>query len=506
MADIGKNQIGLAKKQPVLCAMNPEQHPTTVSLDPADWNALRTLGHQMLDDMLDTLQHIGNTPVWQAPPSITKAHFDQPLPQQGQSAEVVYGEFVQHILPYHKGNIHPRFFSWVQTTGNPLGMLADMLASGLTPNVALGDHAAMYVDRQVIDWCKQLMGFPAEASGLLTSGGTMANLTGLAVARHAADARIRQAGNGITPGQLVLYCAAETHSCVQKAIELMGLGAEALRRVPVDADYRMNIAALATMIDADKQAGYQPFCVVGNAGTVNTGAIDPLDAIADLCQEQGLWFHVDGAFGALAKLVPAFQSALVAIERADSVAFDLHKWLSMPYEVGCVLVRDAALHRATFALSPSYLSSHERGLSAGPDPITNYGVELSRGFKALKVWMCLKHFGIERLAAVIAQNIDQIQQLAQRIEAEADLELLAPVPLNILCFRYNPGQCDTATLNALNKEILMQLHEQGIAAPSYTLLNGQYAIRVAHVNQRSTQADLDAVADGVLMLGRRLME
>ncbi len=486
--------------------MITEQPDTNlISLDPADWNALRALGHQMLDDMLDTLQHISDKPVWQQPTPAVKAHLDQPVPRQGQSAESVYAEFLQYILPYNKGNIHPRFFSWVQTTGTPLGMLADMLASGMTPNVALGDHAPMYVDRQVIDWCKQLMDFPADASGLLTSGATMANLTGLAVARHAADARIRQAGNDVTGGKLVLYGSAEAHSCVQKAVELMGLGAEALRRVPVDTQYRMDVAQLETLLEADRRAGYIPFCVVASVGTVNTGATDPLDAIADLCRQHGLWLHIDGAFGALAKLVPAFQQELAAIDRADSVAFDLHKWLSMPYEVGCVLVRDAAVHRATFALAPSYLFTHERGLAAGPDPITNYGVELSRGFKALKVWMCLKHYGTDHLAAVIAQNIDQTRQLARRIEAEPELELLAPVPLNILCFRYNPGQMHTPALNALNQEILMRLHEQGIATPSYTLLHGQYAIRMAHVNHRSTPADLDAVADGVLALGRQLL-
>jgi aromatic-L-amino-acid/L-tryptophan decarboxylase len=478
--------------------------PATVSLDPADWDALRTLGHRMLDDMLDTLQHIGEGPVWTQPPADMKAHFDQPLPQQGQPAEDVYAEFVQHILPYHKGNIHPRFFGWVQGTGIPLGMLADMLASGMNPNAAIGDHAALYVERQVIDWCKELLGFPATASGMLLSGATMANLTALLVARHAADSRIRQAGNAVTTGPLVVYASAETHSCVQKAVEVMGLGHEALRRVPVDANYRLTMNALRTMLAADRRAGLVPFCVIGNAGTVNTGATDPLTEMADLCRDEHLWFHVDGAFGALAKLVPAYQHELAAIERADSLAFDLHKWLSVPYESGCVLVRDAALHRATFALSANYLLAHERGLAAGPDAVTNYGIELSRGFKALKVWMCMKQIGADRFAAVIEQNIAQIQTLARRIEAEPLLELLAPVPMNVLCFRYNPGGLDTPALNALNKEILMQLHERGIAAPSYTLLNGQYAIRLAHVNHRSTQADVDIVAEGVLRLGQSL--
>ncbi|TAE30869.1 MAG: aminotransferase class V-fold PLP-dependent enzyme [Cytophagales bacterium] len=478
--------------------------PTEKTFDPANWNELRALGHQMLDDMFDLLQNISEQPPWQKPSDETQQHFQGPLPQLGQPVEEVYAEFRQHILPYYKGNIHPRFFSWVQTTGTPLGMLADMLASGLTPNVTIGDHAAMYVDAQVVNWCKTLLNFPADGSGILVSGGSMANLTGLLVARHAADrGGIRQQGVRVTNGPLVLYTSAESHSCIQKAAEVMGLGTDAVRKVPVMPDFRMDLDALNTLLTTDRAAGLQPFCVVGTAGTVNTGAIDPLDDLADLCQQQGLWLHIDGAFGALAKLVPQYQTQLAAIERADSVAFDLHKWLSMPYEVGCTLVRDAALHRETFALMPNYLLSHERGLAAGPDSISNYGIELSRGFKALKVWMSLKTFGAEYLADVIAQNIAQMRYLGERVEAEPLLELMAPVTMNIVCFRFNPQTGLTIEqLNALNKEILMQLHEQAIALPSSTILNGQYAIRAANVNHRTTLADLDALVAGVVAIGR----
>lgn len=480
---------------------------TTVTLDPDNWDDLRTLGHRMLDDMFDYLQHIGEQPAWKEPTSDVKDHLAQPLPREGQPAEAVYAEFLQYILPYNNGNVHPRFFSWVQTTGTPLGMLADMLASGMTPNVTIGDHAAMYVDKQVIDWCKALMNFPDSASGMLVSGATMANLTGLLVARHSADQqRIRKLGVRGTERPLVLYASVETHSCVQKAVEVMGLGSEAMRKVLVDADYRMDLTVLQTMIEADLAAGLHPFCVVGNAGTVNTGAIDPLDDIADLCQQYGLWFHIDGAFGALAKLVPAFADRLAAIERADSVAFDLHKWLSMPYEAGCVLIRDAAMHRATFAMTPSYLARHDRGLAGGPDSLSHYGIELSRGFKALKVWMSFKTFGIDHLGAVIGQNIEQAQYLVQRIDNEPELDLLAPAPMNIVCYRFNPRDGrDTDSLNALNKEILMRLQEQGIATPSYTILTGNYAIRVAHVNHRTTLADLDMLVKGTLQIGREIV-
>ena len=267
----------------------------------------------------------------------------------------------------------------------------------------------------------------------------------------------------------------------------------------------MDINRLKTMIADDIARGYQPFCVVGNAGTVNTGSIDPLAEIADVCRANGLWFHVDGAFGALAKLVPEFQAELRAIERADSLAFDLHKWLSLPYEIGCALIKDPALHRATFSMMPHYLTTHERGLAAGPDPISQYGIELSRGFKALKAWMCIKTFGTDKLAQVIQQNIEQTRYLAEQIDRQPRLELLAPVPLNIVCYRFNPGGMDKEQLNHLNREILMQLHEQGVAAPSYTTLNGQYAIRACNVNHRTTLPDLDALVAGTIRIGESLL-
>ena len=480
---------------------------TTHTFDPADWQSLRQLGHQMLDDMFDLLEHIGEQPVWTKTADEAKAHFLQPLPRQGQPAEAVYDEVKEYILPYLTGNIHPRFFSWVQTSGNPVGMLADMLASAMTPNVTIGDHAAMYVDKQVVNWCKQLLNFPEKASGMLVSGGSMANLTALLVARHAADRQqMRVQGVRATAGALTLYVSAETHSCVLKAGEVMGLGAAGVRKVPVGADYRMDVGTLRTMLAEDRAAGMQPFCIVGNAGTVNTGAIDPLDELADLCTEQGLWFHIDGAFGALAKLSPTHEAELNAIERADSVAFDLHKWLSMPYEVGCALIRDANLHRETFAMTPTYLTKHERGLAAGPDSLSNYGIELSRGFKALKVWMSLKTYGADHMGAVITQNIRQMHDLGDRIAAHPQLDLLTPVTMNIACFRFNPNTgLTTEQLNALNKEILMQLSERGIAAPSYTMLQGHYAIRAANVNHRTTPADLDAMIGGVVLIGNELI-
>jgi glutamate/tyrosine decarboxylase-like PLP-dependent enzyme len=476
------------------------------TLDPQDWQTLRTLAHKMVDDAMDYLETVGERPVWTKTPEASKALSQKRLPTAGTDIEDIYDEFRQHIMPYTKGNIHPRFFAWVQGTGTAFGALADMLASVMNPNTAIGDHSAMYIDKQVVDWCKEMFDFPSDASGILVSGGSVANITGITIARNAFDATIRQKGIHAAGGQMTMYGSVETHSCVQKAAEVVGIGNEYFRRIPVDAQYQIDLQALRKQIEIDIAAGLIPFCIVGNAGTVNTGAIDPLSHLLDLARELGLWFHVDGAFGALAYLIDEYKPALRAITEADSLAFDLHKWLYMPYEIGCILVKSQLLHRTSFGLQPNYLLSHERGLAAGPDPITNYGLELSRGFKALKAWFSFKEHGSAKYARLIRQNIAQCFYLGSLIEKEPLLELLTPVTMNIVCFRFNPQNgLDTASLNQLNKEILMRLHEDGIAAPSYTLLDGRYAIRVANVNHRSRKSDFEALVAGVLSIGQDLV-
>ena len=474
------------------------------NLDPQDWNAMRAMAHQMMDDAMDYLQHVGDRPVWEATPQSTKTLAKGRLPQEGSPVEEIYDDFKQHIMPYTKGNIHPRFFAWVQGTGTPLGVLADMWASTMNPNAAIGDHAAMYIDQQVIGWCKEMMGFPETASGILLSGGSIANITGITVARNAFDAKVRAEGLTSLSGPMTMYGSTETHSCLQKAAEVNGIGAAGFRKIEVDESYRIKLDVLEKTILDDKAAGKIPFCIIGNVGTVNTGATDNLDALADLAQKHNLWLHIDGAFGALAKLVPAYQAELKAIERADSIAFDLHKWMYMPYEVGCTLIKDAQAHRNAYGLQPSYLLSHERGLAAGPDPITNYGMELSRGFKALKVWMSIREHGIQKYARLIEQNIQQAFYLGELVEQEPLLELMAPVTMNIACFRFK-ADLPKEALNTLNKEILMQLHEKGIAAPSYTMLAGHYCIRACIVNHRTQRSDLEAMVAGVVEIGKTLV-
>ena len=481
---------------------------TEENLDPLDWEKTRLLAHRMVDDMVDYLRDVRERPVWQATPAATRELAGRPLPVGPDAVETIYEDFRTHILPYTKGNIHPRFFAWVQGTGTITAALADFLASTMNPNVTIGDHAAMYIDAQIINWAKEMFHFPATAGGMLVSGATMANLTALTVARNSYNPSIRKKGLYLLRGRLVFYCSTETHSCVQKAAEMLGIGLEGMRQIPVDENYRINIHALEQQIAADKAAGMLPFCIVGNAGTVNTGSIDPLDQLQKICRRERLWFHVDGAFGALASLLPEYESQLEAIRTADSLAFDWHKWMYLPYEVGCVLIRDANLQRAAFALQPNYLLSHERGLPAGPDPITNYGIELSRGFKALKIWMQLREHGIDKYRRLIAQNIEQCRWLAAQIAEEAELELLSPVFLNIVCYRYRPlGQpMEESALNALNRELLMLLHERAVATPSYTVLQGRYAIRVCIVNHRTQKEDLQALLTESLRIGRELAQ
>jgi aromatic-L-amino-acid decarboxylase len=475
------------------------------TLDPADWEELRQLGHRMVDDMMNYLQTAGERPAWTAPPKEVLSQLQAPVPQEPQTAGSVYADFREQILPYNKNNIHPRFWSWVEGGGTPFGMLADMLASGMNANLAIGNHAPMYVERQVLDWSKELFGFPKTAGGILTSGASIANITALVVARNQFyNAGIKQKGLHAVPGQLIVYGSSETHNCVLKGVEVTGIGSEHFRKVPVDEHYRIRTDLLRQMITEDRQAGLFPFCIVGNAGTVNTGAVDELETLAAIAKSERCWYHIDGAFGAIPKLLPEFGESLKGIELADSLSFDFHKWLYMNYEVGCVLIRDGVAHRAAFSSPVNYLAAHERGLSAGPDPFSNYGMELSRGFKALKVWMLLKENGVQKYIRLIRQNLEQAKYLESVVGKNKELELLAGVSLNIVCYRYNPGNMNDQQLNALNKEILMQLHEKGIATPSYTLLNGRYAIRVAITNHRSKTADFDALVEATLRIGQEL--
>jgi glutamate/tyrosine decarboxylase-like PLP-dependent enzyme len=478
------------------------------SLDPADWNELRALGHRMVDDMMDYLERVRERPVWRPVPAETRAALDEPTPRGPTDPAAVYQQFRDHILPYPTGNIHPRFWGWVMGTGTPLAMLADMLASGMNAHLAGYDQSPALVERQVIRWMAELLGFPAESSGLLVSGGTVANLVGLAVARNdraGFDVRAEGLQRPGTP-RLLFYGSSETHSWAKKSGELLGLGDSAFRRIPVSAAYQIDVAALRAGLAADRAAGHRPFCVIGTAGTVNTGATDDLQTLATVCREEKLWFHVDGAFGAFAALAPSLRSTVAGLDQADSVAVDLHKWGYLPFEVGLALVRHPAAHRATFATASSYLDATPRGIVAGGLPFAELGVQLSRGFRALKVWMSLKTHGADAWGRLVEQNVAQARHLRDRIAAEPRLELLAPVPLNIVCFRFIAPRLDGPALDAVNQEILIRVQERGIAVPSSTVLGGRFALRVAITNHRSRREDFDLLVDAVLGAGKELTE
>ena len=474
------------------------------SLDPRDWDELKKLGNVMVNDMVYFLQTIREQPVWTKPPQSAKNSFKTPLPYSPMQLGDVYNEFKQNVLPYYLGNIHPRYWSWVMGAGTAQSMLAEMLAAGMNCNVGIGDQAPMYVDQQVIDWCRQMMSFPPESSGALVSSASVANLNALIVARNSVSTSIRSAGiNG--QKKMVIYASTETHSSIQKAAEIIGIGSDGVRKVKVNDKYEMDTVHLQELIEEDKKEGNIPFCIVANAGTVNTGAIDPLDKIFWICCKENLWMHVDGAFGALLKLLPEYDEQLDCLEFADSITFDLHKWMSIPYEAGVVLVKDADMHRKTFALQPDYISNNERGIAAGPELTSNFGFELSRNFKALKVWMSLKEHGIEKFARIIRQNITQAKYLTDLVEQSDELELTAPTATNIVCFRFNPGKNDL-DLDKLNKEILMRLQESGIAAPSYTRLNGNYCMRVANVNHRTITNDFDVLVNEIIKIGNQVVK
>jgi glutamate/tyrosine decarboxylase-like PLP-dependent enzyme len=315
---------------------------------------------------------------------------------------------------------------------------------------------------------------------------------------------IRKEGVASVAAPMIMYCSTETHNCVQKSVEILGIGSDNLRKISVNERYEMRTDELLATLKSDLAKGYLPFCVVASAGTVNTGAIDPLEEILAICKEYNLWLHIDGAYGAVAKLDPQYAERLRVIEEADSVAFDWHKWLYVNYEVACVLIKNAEAHRNAFSVQANYLLNFERGLAAGPDPLTNFGFELSRGFKALKIWMSLKEHGIQKYARMITQNNAQAEYLAQLIDNQPDLEILAPVSMSIVCFRFRKNGLSEDELTAFNKELLMRVQEQGIASPSSTFLNGVFAIRVCIVNQRTKQEDLEVLVRECVRIGRSL--
>ncbi|HET6838845.1 MAG TPA: aspartate aminotransferase family protein [Bradyrhizobium sp.] len=471
------------------------------TLDPQNWDEIRAQGHRMLDDMFDYVANIRERPVWKPIPDEVRARFRATLPREPSELAEIYREFTDFIAPYATGNVHPGFMGWVHGGGTAVGMLAEMLAAGLNANLGGRDHMPIEVERQIVEWTRAMFGFPKEASGLFVTGTSMANLMAVLVARTTTlGPSVRQRGLADDGARLVAYTSIAAHGCIAKAMDIAGLGVDALRCIDVDRFHRIDVAALHAQIASDRNAGFTPFLVVGSAGTVDIGAIDDLAGLSALCREEKLWFHVDGAYGALGVLSPTLAPRLAGIENADSIALDFHKWGQVPYDSGFLIVRDGELHRDTFSAPVAYLSRETRGLAAGSPWPCDLGPDLSRGFRALKTWFTLKAFGTERLGAMIAHTCALAQYLEARISAEPRLELLAPVQLNIVCFRYRATDA-----NKVNREIVVALHESGLVAPSTTTLDGQLAIRAAIVNHRTDVRDIDALISAVLDFGERVV-
>ena len=479
-------------------AWTPSLPDAPTDLDPEDWDGFRAAAHRALDGILDHLETLRDQPVWQPTPAPVRAALTAPLPEEGEGIDAVLDQFDRLIRPYATGNPHPRFMGWVHGGGTVAGLVGEMLAAGLNANLGGRDHAPILVERQVVAWMAALFGLPEQTGGLLVTGTSIANLIGVLIARRAAlGEAVRRRGLGTA--RLVAYTSAAAHGCLPRAMDMAGLGTDALRLVPTDLAGRISLPALRAAIAADRASGAAPFLLVGTAGTVDIGAIDDLAGLAAIARRERLWLHIDGAFGALAAFAPSLRGKLEGIEAADSLAFDFHKWGQVPYDAGCILVRDPRHAEAAFAAPAAYLRREERGLAGGAPWPCDLGPDLSRGFRALKVWFTLKTYGAAQLGRAIAHSCALAQELAVRVDAEPELDLLAPVALNIVCFRYR-FETDA---DARNAALVADLQEEGIAAPSTTTIGGVLAIRAAIVNHRTRGADIAALVDAVLAAGRR---
>jgi glutamate/tyrosine decarboxylase-like PLP-dependent enzyme len=454
----------------------------------------------------DHLAGIADRPVWQPVPGAERDWLGgQELPETGRPLDDLLEDARAHVLPYPMGNGHPRFFGWVNSPPNPAGVVVEPLAAALNPSCAGGDHAGPHLERTVVRWLAGLVGFPhLPGGGLLTSGASMATIICLATARRQAALAdgwdVREDGLYGRP-PMIMYVTEEGHSCLHKAAQLLGLGARHVRTVPVDDAYRMDVGALRTMIAEDVAAGLRPFCVAGSAGTVNSGAIDPLGAIADVAAEHGLWFHVDGAYGALGILADGAAPRYEGLDRADSLALDPHKWLGVPVGCGCALLRDPAATRAAFSLVPSYLIDDHAGDLGW---LAEYGPEQTRPFRALKTWATLSHLGRSGVTRLVNHTTDLARTLGDMVTRADDFELLAPVTTSITAFRHRPRPDGPDALDALNRAIPVAVQQRGNAFLTGTRLGGRDALRACFLHPDTTEDDLTVLLDEIRLAAKGL--
>ena len=479
------------------------------TLDPENWDELRSLGHRMLDDMMDTLENSGTFP-FRFPSNEDVANILTPLSEEGDGEEATYQIFKNHILPSVFAHTRPKWWALVAGTGSTYGMLAEMLTSGT--NLGLETMlSSFYTHKQVIDWVKELLEYPKEAGGVLVSGGSEANFTGLAVARNAkARQDMKSKGvQGVTE-KMTLYGSEEMHHCLERSVEILGLGNEALRWLPTDDGCRIKVESLRKAIHEDRGKGLHPFCVIGNAGTVNSGAFDDFKTLRNIADKEEMWLHVDGAFGSWVKLSETHKHLADSIELADSLAVDLHKWMYMPYGIGCTLVRDKLAHYSTFVYGheAAYLkSSKEVRELMEQDTLRNphsLALPLSRNFTSLKAYMLLRAYGKNKYKRLIQQNLDQINYLADLIEKAPYLEVAAPVVSNIVCFRYIREGLSESELEELNQNIRRKLQMTDFGIISDTSIKGRYMLRACCVNHRSRREDFDYLLAKLEEIGKEL--
>ena len=478
-----------------------------------DADAFRAHAHALVDQLADLLASVPDRRITpnDTPSELRQAlDLNRPLPEEGTPAGPLLERAARDLFDHSLFNAHPRFFGYITAPPAPIGILGDLMASALNPNVGawMLSPAASEVEAQTIRWVAELIGYPTDCGGLFVSGGNMANLVCFLAARAAkAEWNVREQGMaGEAAQRLVVYGSAETHTWIQKATDLAGLGTDAVRWIPTDAVLRMDVDALRSRIEADTRAGATPFMVVGTAGSVSTGAVDPLREIAALCRERDLWFHVDGAYGGFAAVVPDAPADLLALSGADSVAVDPHKWLYAPLEAGCSLVRNADHLRNAFAYHPAYYHFEEAGVN-----YVDHGPQNSRGFRALKVWLALQHVGASGYRRMIGDDIRLSRVLARAVDEHPDLQLESQ-SLSIATFRFVPkvleGRLDEPVvigyLNALNEGLLDTVQRGGEAFVSNAVVRGRYLLRACIVNFHTGQADVDALPEIVVRLGRAL--
>jgi len=478
--------------------------------------AFREIGYEVIDRIAEYLQQIGDVPVFPAHrPEDVAREFEEPLPERGQDPTHILAEWSEKVLPNttHLGS--PRYFGFVNGSGSTMGILAEALAASVNMNAGgwKPAPAATEIERRTLAWLAVLIGYDPACGGMLTSGGMMANFSALHTAlRNTApyDTTPNGLQDGARTGRFLIYASDhEGHVSLVRAVDLMNLGREAVRRVPSRDDYTMDVAALRTMIAEDRARGDHPFCVVAQAGSVNVGAIDPLDEIADVCAEHGLWFHADGACGAVGAMLPELRPRFAGLERADSITLDPHKWLYIPYECGCVLIRDPARQRRAFSMQAPYLRGILPDEHLGLDFYEN-GPQMSRGFKALKLWMTLKHYGAEGYRTLLRQNVLCARHLDARVRADPDFEALHEPIINLYCFRFLPSRLGhederhTEYLDRLNQRIADAIMLSGLAFVMTSQLSGRTVLRLAICSHRTTLEDIDRVFEEIRRLGHEL--